>query len=85
MDEAEWLTSTDPMPMVVWLYKQGKVSERRARLFNVAVCRPIWHLLIDERSRQAVRVAERYADDLATREELDAASDAAPKGRPGGR
>jgi hypothetical protein len=52
-------------------------DERRSRLFGCAAVRSVWSLLHDPRSRKAVEVAERYADGLATFEELlQAESDA---------
>jgi hypothetical protein len=73
MTEAEWLACTDPTPMLGFL--RGKASERKLGLFAVACCRRIWHLLVPG-SLKAVEVAERYADGLATEEELSVEGDA---------
>ena len=63
MTEADWLADNDPRPMLEFL--SGKASERKLRLFACACARRVWRLLDDERSRQAITVAERYADGLA--------------------
>jgi hypothetical protein len=73
--EAEWLAATNPGPMLGFL--GDRASERKLRLLAAACCRRIWHLLIDERSRNAVAVAERFADGLATEAELASANLAA--------
>ena len=75
MTEAEYFGFHEPGPMLEFL--KGKVSERKLRLFACACCRRIQHLFVDERSLNAVRVGELYADDLTDRFELVAARNAA--------
>jgi hypothetical protein len=77
VDEREWLNATEPQAMLGFLRDSGRLSERKARLFSAAVCRRIWSLLTDERSRDAVGVVERAADGSATREDFEAARVAA--------
>jgi hypothetical protein len=70
--QSEWLECTDPQPMLESL--RGKTTERKLRLFAVACCRRIWHLLTEGRSRNAVEVAEKHADGWLTDVQLADAS-----------
>lgn len=75
MNEGEWQACSDPIPMLDFL--QGKVGDRKLRLFACASCRRAWGLLRDVRSKQAIEVAERYADGLAGEKELSLIMDIA--------
>jgi len=77
MTEQEWLACTDQITMLKLL--RDKASDRKLRLFVAAFCRSVWQYLTDERSQNAVRVAEKYADGEASTSDLDAAYLAAEK------
>lgn len=69
MTETDWLGSGDPAPMLRYL-RERQTSERKLRLLACACCRRIWDMLPDPRSRFAVEVAERFADEGASLLEL---------------
>ena len=72
MTEAEWLTSTEPRPILAAM--KGWASERKFRLFAVACRRRAWHLMADTRSRRLVEAAERFADGTVSAGDWAAAS-----------
>lgn len=80
MTEAEWLTCGDPNEMLGVLRVptlQAPLPERKSRLFGLACCERIRHLITDPRSQCALEVVARYADGAATTDELYAAFDPA--------
>lgn len=80
MTEGQWFENWKPRQIALMIEHltrigkaKGKEGQRKLRLFACACCRRSWHLLSDERSREAVVLSERYADGRATKEELSAA------------
>jgi len=72
MTEAEWLNASKCDLMVDLLEDNGKLSERKTRLFAVACGRRAWPFMVDERSRRAVEISEQYADGLVGNKSLRA-------------
>src|SRR5262249_18213986 len=79
MTEAEWQSCSDPDQMLDSLELETNLPEspRRFRLFAVACCRRLWHLMSEEPSRTAVEVVERHVEGLASEDDLLAAVTAA--------
>jgi hypothetical protein len=61
----------------IWCFRAVDGRDREVRLFAIACARRVQHLTADKRSLNALDVAERFANGLATKAELDAAWDAA--------
>jgi hypothetical protein len=78
LTEAEWQASPDPESLLAHL--RGWAGDRKLRLFACACLRRAWPLLPDEASRNAVAVAERFADGTAGERDLAAAREAARGG-----
>lgn len=78
-DEAGWETCQFPRLMLLNLEDRGEqgLINRELRLFSCACFSHIPEYMVDERSWRAVDVAERFADGNASRDELNAAYDAA--------
>jgi hypothetical protein len=71
MTEAEWLECADPQQMLR-LLMEGMASDRKLRLFGCACCRRVWESLTEDCFRDAVEIAERFADGQAGKKELAA-------------
>lgn len=77
LTEAEWLSATEPQTLLGHLQAIGGSSPRKDRLFACGCCRRIWHLMTDNRSRNAVLIAEQFADGLVSEESRKSANDEA--------
>jgi hypothetical protein len=67
MTETEWLSCTDPKPMLEFL--EGKASDRKLWLFACACCRLVWHLLPDC-CHWLVEAVEQYAEGATATSDL---------------
>jgi hypothetical protein len=72
MTEQDWLSCTDPIPMLEFLQSRPDVSARKLRLFAVACSRRVWDR-IEPLGQAAVEVAEAFADGEADADALRAA------------
>jgi hypothetical protein len=70
MTEQEWLACADSGPMLEFLW--GKASDRKLRLFAVACCRRIRHLMSND-NPERYEVAERFADGQCSTSQLGSA------------
>lgn len=78
MTEAGWLNEIGCSQWMMDTLQEQKLprtkaGRRKLRLFACGCCRAAWNLLTAARLRDAVETAERFADGLASKEELDAA------------
>jgi hypothetical protein len=78
LTEEQWLDCQEPYVLLRHLQQHCTITRvpggrRRLRLFSCACCRHIWHLFEDERCRNAVEVAERYAVGEVRKADLQAA------------
>jgi hypothetical protein len=81
LTEEQWLSTRSPYELLIYLQQHRRIARtpggrRRLRLFCVACCRSVWDNM-DERSRCAVEVSERYADGQAQKPELATAHERA--------
>ena len=77
MTENEWLTCSDPTIMLEFLQESGQGNNEQFRLFAVECCYRVWNLIKDNRSHDAVSLAEKYAHGHANDSELFAPAIAA--------
>ena len=78
--EAEWLATERLRPMLRLVNR--KAHARKLRLFACACARRVWGRVSHKVGRRAVEVAEKFAEGLATAEELSAARSALSGSRP---
>jgi hypothetical protein len=71
MNKSDWIAESDVGRMLKFV--RPRVSERKLRLFSCGCFRPVWKSLTLKPVRAAVETAERFADGLATEQELEGA------------
>lgn len=76
MNEIMWASCLHPGPLLACVREKRQLTERKARLFMVAVCRGTWWEYLSKECRHAVEVAELYADGLVDESALRQAGNA---------
>ena len=76
-DMADAWQRLDPEWLIWVATRPGVLTDQELRLFAVFCARQVEHLTADQRSKDAINTAEKFAKGKATREELAAACDAA--------
>jgi hypothetical protein len=71
MNEIEWLSGADPAGMLNHIGEQA--SDRKLRLFACACARRFWRLLRYPRPREAIEIAERFAEGRASSTHMEQA------------
>jgi hypothetical protein len=72
MTEAEWKSCTDPTLMLEFLRPRERATQRQLRLFSLACCYRLLHLLPPE-GRRLLDVSDQFGEGTAARHERDAA------------
>lgn len=67
MTEAEWLTATDPQPMLE--HVRAVRLDPRLRRFSVECCRRVRYLIVEEEFQAAAAAGEAFADDPRNRKD----------------
>lgn len=75
--ELSFILESNGYDDALWALRAVGGYEKEMRLFAVWCARQVQHLITDERSIQALDIAERYANGQATESELTASRDAA--------
>src|SRR4051794_31312805 len=70
MTEAEWLACEEPLQMYQFLWEHHRLSQRKERLFCVAVCNGFTNPVKDQRVVDGLLKAEQYADGLLSESEF---------------
>jgi hypothetical protein len=76
MTEQEWLSCSDPDPMLESL--TGRMSDRKSRLFALACCNRLPGICAAARHQKVVDVLERFVDGHASMAELQTAQRSLP-------
>jgi hypothetical protein len=90
MTEEEWSGGGNLSQVLAFVKPESSASkpvfatDRQLRLISVGCCRIVWERYVDDRSRNAIEVLERFADGLASEAEVEEARQGAMSARPGG-